>query len=296
MKRIADEWSVPFLPKRRLRREVKRANDARDCGEWKVAAEHYRRALRFAPNDAKLWMQVGHACKEGGDLDGAKAAYMRAEKLEPGNIDTQTQLGHLYKLLGQNDHAVLHYQAAVHGGSADEHALHFLVTSGLARADGGEPPVTRLDEADAARDAGIFEKAARLYHEAAQADPRGPIFVQQGNCLKETGALLAAEKAYMSALKLDPGDADCLLQLGHLMKVMGDLGRAEIYYDTSARLDPDRPDARTELAALRAGASWLETSRPAAKELPRAPGTQVVAGMVESILQNIKFAHMQRRS
>ena len=295
MKRIADGWPVPILPKRQLRREVRRADDARGRGEWEVAAKHYRRALRFAPNDAKLLMQVGHACKEGGDLDGAKAAYMWAEKLDPGNIDTQIQLGHLYKLLGQNDCAVLHYQAAVDGGSADEHALHFLIASGLAQADGGEPLVTRLDEADAARDVGMFERAARLYHEAAQADPRGPIFVQQGNCLKEAGTLLAAEKAYMSALELDPGNADCLLQLGHLMKMMGDLSRAETYYDMSARLDPDRPDAGTELIALRAGITRLETSRSAAKEPPRVPGAQVVAGMVENILQNIKFAHTQRR-
>ena len=295
MKRIADRWSVPILPKRLLRREMRRADDARGRGEWEVAAKHYRRAIRFAPNDAKLFMQVGHACKESGDLDGAKAAYMWAEKLEPSDIDTQIQLGHLSKLLGQDDRALLHYQAALDDGSADEHALHFLTTSGLARADGGKPLFTRLDEADAARDAGMFERAARLYHEVAQVDPRGPIFVQQGNCLKEAGALLAAEKAYTSALELDPGDADCLLQLGHLMKMMGDLSRAESYYAMSVRLDSDRPDAQTELTALRTAAARLGTSLPAATEPPRTSGAQVVAGMVESIMQNIKFAHTQRR-
>lgn len=295
MKHIPSDWSALISPKRWLQREVRRANHARDRGEWKIAAKYYLRALRVTPDDARLWMQAGHACKEGGNLDGARAAYAQAEKLAPSDIDTQIQLGHFYKLLGQDDRAMQHYQAAVDGGSADEHALHFLATGGLARVKPGDYQDTRLDKADAARDAGMFERAAQLYNEAVQVDPRGPTFVQLGNCLKEAGSLLAAEKAYTSALELSPSDADCLLQLGHLMKVMGDTGRAEIYFEQSARLDSDRPDAAAELSALRVGLPEPEASGPATVAFPSALRAQVVAGMVTAVLQNIRFAQTQRR-
>ena len=131
MKRLADEWFVLISPKRQLRREVRRANDARDCGDWGIAAERYRQAIRLDPDNAALWMQVGHACKEAADLEGARVAYARAESLVPDDVDTHIQLGHFHKLIGQNEHAARYYQAAVDGGSSDEHALHFLAKRDL---------------------------------------------------------------------------------------------------------------------------------------------------------------------
>jgi len=295
MTRALKEWSVLISPKRRLQREVSRANEARDRGEWEVAAERYRVALRLAPNKANLWMQAAHARKEAGDLEGAKAAYAQVERLAPADIDTQVQLGHFYKQLGEAERALRYYRAAVDGGSTDEHARHFLAVNGFGRVDQGERQDTALDKADAARDAGMFERAAHLYREAAQADPRSPLFVQVGNSLKEAGSLFAAEKAYMSALELDPDDADCLLQLGHLMKVMGDRGRARIYFERSARLDPDRSDAEVELAAMRNEPPGPDANGVSAEGLPQAPRTPVIVGTAAAILRNIKFAQTQRR-
>lgn len=109
----------------------------------------------------------------------------------------------------------------------------------------------QLARADAARDAGQFALAARLYQEVLQDSPASPhILVQLGNALKEIGSHGAAEDAYLQALELRPDDADCHLQLGHLLKLSGQPQRAIANYARSDALDPNRPDARRELHAL----------------------------------------------
>jgi tetratricopeptide (TPR) repeat protein len=72
--------------------------------------------------------------------------------------------------------------------------------------------------ADQARDAGQWERAARLYRKALDRNPRNPaIWVQYGHALKESGELrdpdklAQAEVAYRRALSLEPGAADSYL-------------------------------------------------------------------------------------
>lgn len=71
---------------------------ARDRRVWKTAARHYRASLALDPDRTDLWVQLGHACKESGDLAGAADAYRHAIEREPGAADTHLQLGHLFKL------------------------------------------------------------------------------------------------------------------------------------------------------------------------------------------------------
>jgi glycosyltransferase involved in cell wall biosynthesis len=88
-----------------------------------------------------------------------------------------------------------------------------------------------MRQADAARDAGQWEEAARLYEEAARAEPNtGPIWVQLGNALKETGDTARAEQAYLRARELRPDDMDVPLQLGHLYKIKNDSAAAVAHY------------------------------------------------------------------
>jgi tetratricopeptide (TPR) repeat protein len=60
-------------------------------------------------------------------------------------------------------------------------------------------------EADAARDRGDWKAASRLDEKALRRDPsNAPIWVQYGHALKESDHLVAAERAYERALRLDP--------------------------------------------------------------------------------------------
>jgi hypothetical protein len=119
--------------------------------------------------------------------------------------------------------------------------------------------------ADCARDAGEWERAARLYRDALDQDPRNPpIWVQYGHSLKESGGvqnpdkLAQAEIAYRRALSLDPSAADPHLQLGHVLKLQGKTNEAEAAYLRAFALDRSMPHPLQELSAL--GWSEAQTS------------------------------------
>ena len=293
---LGSDWRRLILPGRRLRAELRDADQARTNGDLRLALEHYEKAIRLAPQRAGLWMQVGHARKETGDFGGAEDAYNRAAGLDASNADTDVQLGHLHKLMGNFKAAERHYQAAMDKGSSDEHAIHFLGEGAASRIEGGLLPPS-LREADLARDAGMFEEAAILYRQAAEITPRGFIFVQLGNCLKEAGSLDAAAQAYGAALEVNPADADCMLQLGHLMKLMGQVERAELYYSESARVDPARPHAAFELAALRRKYPNLQPERIEYMEKKNhRPEIRIILRPTEVLLARIAVAQMRRRA
>jgi O-antigen biosynthesis protein len=93
--------------------EERRAGDrARDEREWTSAAAHYRRYLVARPDDVPILVQLGHALKEAGDLEGSAEAYDRALALAPNDPDLQLSLGHLAKRRGDWAEAAYRYRAS----------------------------------------------------------------------------------------------------------------------------------------------------------------------------------------
>jgi tetratricopeptide (TPR) repeat protein len=86
---------------------------ARDARRWPVAVDFYAQYLARVPEDAGIWVQLGHAHKESGDLAAAKRAYLRALSIETDNPDTHVQLGHVEKLQGNVNQAVARYRQAL---------------------------------------------------------------------------------------------------------------------------------------------------------------------------------------
>ena len=116
---------------------------------------------------------------------------------------------------------------------------------------GRRPSAVLVNCANAARDVGEWERAARNYRKALRALPNAPaIWVQHGNALKEAGHVAAAEQAYREALKLSPDTADTHLQLGHALKLQDRIDEAGAAYLRAAMLDPTLDHARDELIGL----------------------------------------------
>jgi tetratricopeptide (TPR) repeat protein len=89
------------------------ADQARAEQRWSEAAEFYERYLGTRPHDAPIWVQLGHALKESGNLDGAENAYRRSMELAPEVADTHLQLGHLYKMKRSYSQAIAAYREVV---------------------------------------------------------------------------------------------------------------------------------------------------------------------------------------
>ncbi|MBS7789116.1 glycosyltransferase [Roseococcus sp. SDR] len=89
---------------------ARRAGDAaRDRRDWAEAASQYDRYLALQPDDAALWVQLGHARKESGDLPAAELAYRAAQERQPRDHDIALQLGHALKLQGRLEEAAAAY-------------------------------------------------------------------------------------------------------------------------------------------------------------------------------------------
>ena len=127
-----------------------------------------------------------------------------------------------------------------------------------------------LSVADAARDDRRWPEAAELYGQYLTLRPEdGPIWVQLGHALKESGNLVAAEDAYKKSLGLAPDTADTQLQLGHLYKRMRKFSNAIAAYREALRLDEALLDARRELSSLGVSpGGTLSDKAPAALRRP----------------------------
>lgn len=87
-------------------RQFRRAGDeARDRKDWTAAAELYRLHLEAEPKDVPIWVQLGHALKEQGQVSDALQAYRRAAELGPEDGDAQLQFGRALILAGRRGEA-----------------------------------------------------------------------------------------------------------------------------------------------------------------------------------------------
>jgi len=133
-----------------------------------------------------------------------------------------------------------------------------------------------LRDADAARDAKKYFKAALLYEKALRLAPDdAAIHIQCGHMFKEAGDLARAERHYGQAKELTPNDPDLALQLGHFYKVAGRPLEAELAYRRAIDLDPDWPEPATELAGLyRTG--WRNHTKAAVGQPRRLNGSSTL--------------------
>ena len=304
------------------RRELIRANDARDRRDWNTAASEYQRHLRIRPNNFSIWVQLGHALKESGQPAQALAAYGEALRIDPRNADLLLNLGHLYKIMGLPGGAEDFYRRslAVDGNqrAADELArlspgaaqgfprpVSAAAIIGAPAAPAAQTPsglkassthwIDRLSRiraktarqrGDAARDVRDWPSAAIAYRDYLGIRPdHAAIWVQYGHALKEAGRLDDALDAYQEALRIHGDHADLMLSIGHVYKLRGDLQSAATCYEMSTRQD-NNPVAFDELRRLSASAAMALSplARPERPAALNAPSaTQVQRPAAASI-------------
>jgi glycosyltransferase involved in cell wall biosynthesis len=102
-----------YIPGLRVQAQIRTGRRAFAIKDWHTAAEHYGNALAASPGRPTVWVQYGHALKEGGDRPAAEKAYCEALKRRPDFADTYVQLGHVTKLMGRTTEAAAHYKRAL---------------------------------------------------------------------------------------------------------------------------------------------------------------------------------------
>jgi tetratricopeptide (TPR) repeat protein len=90
-----------------------KADRLRDSAHWRDAAQLYKLYLELRPEDAALWVQLGHCQKESGLIEDADVSYARAATLAPSGADIWLQIGHLRKIQGRVAEAIANYAKAL---------------------------------------------------------------------------------------------------------------------------------------------------------------------------------------
>jgi tetratricopeptide (TPR) repeat protein len=131
-------WRSGGRSKTGLRSGFAKADQARYAGQWRLAAERYRRALDEEPRAPAIWVQYGHVLKLCGELAAAEQAYRESLRFDPDNADTHLQLGHVLALQHRPGEAAEAYRHAL----ALDPALD-AAAAGLSAAGGAEPQVSQ---------------------------------------------------------------------------------------------------------------------------------------------------------
>ena len=72
-------------------------------GAYDEALKAYRKALRFEPNDARLWVGIARTYWNAHEDDQATKALQDAERLKSGDANTWESIGFVYGLLGKTE-------------------------------------------------------------------------------------------------------------------------------------------------------------------------------------------------
>ena len=74
-------FSTGLSARRRSRAISRLGETASHSSAWAVAREHFREALRLNPTRWRIWVQLGHAAKESGDLvEAHQAQHKRSQQ------------------------------------------------------------------------------------------------------------------------------------------------------------------------------------------------------------------------
>jgi cytochrome c-type biogenesis protein CcmH/NrfG len=210
-----------------------RADAARDARNWSAARQLYEQHLAFSAADAPIWVQLGHARKESGDLTGAEVAYREALKLAADDADAHLQLGHALKLMGRRDEATACYRQAfkldslsrARNGLGDslKPAKRDRNTRQAGRpALSGDVVANLSGQGDRAHAAEEWAQAAAFYRDYLEAVPNDvEIWIQLGHVTKQMADFAAAERAYRKAASLAPTNVDAMLSLARLLLDLG---------------------------------------------------------------------------
>jgi tetratricopeptide (TPR) repeat protein len=192
-------------------------------GEATPAEQQWRQALRLAPNDPSILNNLGLVCTKLQRYPEAVSFFRKAIELNPNNSSPHSNLGIAYAKNGQQGLAESEFRAAL---SLAPHKYETRNRLGMLYLEGG-----RVEEA---------EEQFRLSLQTKENDGGycglGEIYLRRG----EWGA---AERAFQSAARLEPGNSQARFRLGSLYLAQGHKAEALQEYQAGLKSDPENSEA-----------------------------------------------------
>ncbi|MCG6911872.1 MAG: tetratricopeptide repeat protein [Deltaproteobacteria bacterium] len=191
------------------------------AGDIKGAADEFERGLRIDPRDENLNNSLGVCYGELGDLAGALGYFETVLAINPNSVLALHNAGYVKAMLDDPEGALAYFMRAdAQDGSIFEIAFHT-----------GKLLV----------EAGHQERAKPYLERAVKLNPAfGKAHYLMGECSRGMGLTDEAVRAYKSAIRRNPNDADALSALGLLYDEMGENPEIPlIFCEKSVELSPE---------------------------------------------------------
>jgi tetratricopeptide (TPR) repeat protein len=247
-------------------RMARAASDALKRGQPSAAADFAARAVKAAPQDAKLWFLLGYTSRLAGRLDQSLQAYQEGLKRQPGSPDGLSGMAQTYARMGNTDEAKKLLLQVINSNPRRENDL-LLAGELFIRSKQTQEGINLLSRAEAIHPSAHAEvmlavaymnlkqpqRARELLDMAKQRDPRNPsVFRAVANYYREQHDYSSA----ISTLKSSPVfNSDVLADLAYTYELKGDKQEAADAYSRAARLSPGQIGLQLSAASayLRAG-------------------------------------------
>jgi tetratricopeptide (TPR) repeat protein len=272
---------VPLLAAARVQHpsdfDLAFAHGRNSTGSQRIGPYETARALR--PENQAVWINLGVALMDEGNLDGAVAAYRQAIKHDPTFAKAHTNLGAALRAKGDVDGAIAAYRDAIKHDPTDAYAHNNLGNALRAKGDldgavAAYRQAIRHDPTDADMHAnlgdaltakGDLDGAIAAYKEAVRHNPRfAHAHTNLGVVLKVRGDVDGAIAAYKEALRHDPTSAAAHTNLGLALASKGDMDGAIDAFREAVKLDPKDVKARVNLKLAQVGKERMEAALAAA--------------------------------
>ena len=240
---------------------------ARACQQAKPprfeqAIRYYYAARALKPTSPGVFLNLGAALSQKGELDSAIAAYDEAIRLNPDYAAPHSNLGGILYMSGRLDQAIAECREAIRlkpdYAEAHDHLGHALAKKGeldAAIAEYREEIRLKPDDAQAHDNLGLtlykkgsLDAAIVAFREAIRLKPDlAAAHTNLGLALIEKGEIDAAIAAYREAIRLKPALSQPHYNLGNALSEKGELDAAIAAYREAIRLRPDDAQAQFNL-------------------------------------------------
>jgi len=253
-------------------RNARAAEDQLKRGNSAAAAAAAERAVKAAPQNAKLWFLLGYASRLSGQYPRSVEAYQQGLKLEHNNLDGLSGLAQTYQRMGRLEEAKRLLMQVVNAAPKRENDLlmagELFMQSGDTRQ--GIALLSRAESLHPSSHAEVMlaiaylkmkqpERAKQLLDEARRRDPKNPsVFRAVANFYREQHDY----KAAIAALKSAPGqNPEVLADLGYSYELDGDKKHSAETYGKAADLAPRQIGLQLSAAQAELRLAEMERTR-----------------------------------
>jgi tetratricopeptide (TPR) repeat protein len=230
-------------------RNARAAEDQLKHGNPTAAAAAAERAVKAAPQNARLWFLLGYASRLSGQYGRSVEAYQQGLKLESSNLDGLSGLAQTYQRMGRLDEARRLLMQVVNAAPKRENDL---LMAGELFLQSGDPQqgialLSRAETIHPSSHAEVMlavaylkvkqpERAHQMLEQARRRDPKNPsVFRAVANYYREQHDY----KAAIAALKSVPGqNTEVLADLAYSYELDGNARQAAETYARAANLAP----------------------------------------------------------